>query len=206
MLTTFAPYDGSYEGVEFIRLPPARGAPTALASVGTRVVDWSPAMASDPPLNATDLPLPGEPCTHPGSRLERLSDLVAWLLGKELPVPFSEIRRWFPHDYGAEGDEAGRRMFERDKADLLEMGIPVRHARTPTSEDGYSIDPRHYYRPALELTGEELAVLLAAGRSALDREGTLWRSHMELALRKVWEPARSCRFSGHEMRKALTAA
>src|SRR5204862_353364 len=57
-------------------------------------------------------------------RTERLLNLVALLLGSREPVPFSEIREAFPDDYGGPRDAAERKL-ERDKAELLTIGVPV---------------------------------------------------------------------------------
>ena len=47
------------------------------------------------------------------------------LLRARAPVTFREIREQFP-SYKTANVEAGLRAFERDKADLLELGVPVR--------------------------------------------------------------------------------
>src|SRR5512138_268791 len=57
---------------------------------------------------------------------QRLLDLAALLLKAAEPVSWREIQEQFPDDYGAKG-EAAIRKFERDKADLLELGIPLRY-------------------------------------------------------------------------------
>src|SRR5215471_217915 len=56
-------------------------------------------------------------------RTERLLDLVALLLDAREPITWAELRDAFPDDYGSPSDEAAERKFERDKAELLELGI-----------------------------------------------------------------------------------
>jgi proteasome accessory factor B len=52
-------------------------------------------------------------------------------------------------------------MFERDKADLREMGVPLETGRTSAfdTEDGYRIARADYELPELTLTGEEAAAV-----------------------------------------------
>jgi len=57
-------------------------------------------------------------------RTERLLDLVAVLLGASEPIPFAELRESFPDDYGGPR-EAAERKLERDKAELLQLGVPI---------------------------------------------------------------------------------
>ena len=73
-------------------------------------------------------------------KAERLLDLAAFLLRAAEPVSWREIQEQFPADYGG-SEEAAVRKFERDKAELLELGIPVRWVSQ--DEDlpaGYLID------------------------------------------------------------------
>ncbi|HTN52388.1 MAG TPA: WYL domain-containing protein [Anaeromyxobacter sp.] len=98
---------------------------------------------------------------------QRLLDLAALLLKAAEPVSWREIQEQFPEDYGGSG-EAAIRKFERDKADLLELGIPVRYE--PGDEDlpaGYLIDKDDFYLPDLRLPPEDLALLYLAGSAAL---------------------------------------
>src|SRR6185295_9134288 len=40
-----------------------------------------------------------------------------------------ELKESFPEDYGSGSDEATERKFERDKAELLELGIPLTYVQ-----------------------------------------------------------------------------
>ena len=83
-------------------------------------------------------------------RGKRLLDLVVLLLGARQPVPFREIRDQF-RVYQTAKEDAGLRAFERDKADLIELGVPLRYV-TPEEDDGieeagYIVDLRRYRDP-----------------------------------------------------------
>jgi proteasome accessory factor B len=98
---------------------------------------------------------------------QRLLDLAALLLKAAEPVSWREIQEQFSEDYGGKGDAAIRK-FERDKADLLELGIPVRYeAGDEDLPAGYVIDRDEFYLPDLRLPPEDLALLYLAGSAAL---------------------------------------
>lgn len=119
-------------------------------------------------------------------RTERLLDLVALLLDAREPISWAELREAFPDDYGSSSDEAAERKFERDKAELLELGIPVTYVQGDDERrDGYVVDREAYYLPPVGLTPEELAVLYAAGSSALASGAFPGRRDLAHALRKI---------------------
>jgi len=100
-------------------------------------------------------------------KAQRLLDLAALLLRAAEPVSWRDIQEQFPEDYGG-SEEASIRKFERDKAELLELGIPVRYLSG--DEDlaaGYLIDKDDFYLPDLKLPPEDLALLYLAGSAAL---------------------------------------
>jgi proteasome accessory factor B len=127
-------------------------------------------------------------------RTERLLHLVALLLGASEPVPFSEIREAFPDDYGG-GREAAERKLERDKAELLQIGVPVEFVEAGEDRElgGYRIDRGAFFLRDPKLTPEELAALYAAGSAALaigpdglPRSADFpFAQDLELALRKI---------------------
>jgi proteasome accessory factor B len=98
-------------------------------------------------------------------RAERLVNLVIALLGTRQYVTAARIRATVPGyeaDDGSErADEAFKRMFERDKAELREMGVPLETGRTSAfdTEDGYRIARAEYELPEITLTGEEAAAV-----------------------------------------------
>jgi predicted DNA-binding transcriptional regulator YafY len=96
-------------------------------------------------------------------RLERLINLVIALRETRQPMTAGEIRRRVA-GYGQDEPEAFRRMFERDKADLRALGVPVETAPLDPWEDrvGYRILPQDYDLPPVQLAPEELAALAVA--------------------------------------------
>src|SRR5919112_5256363 len=98
-------------------------------------------------------------------RAEGLVNLVIALLGTRQYLTAARIRATVPGyepDDGTErADEAFKRMFERDKADLREMGVPLETGRTSVfdTEDGYRIARAEYELPEIRLTGEEAAAV-----------------------------------------------
>ncbi len=119
-------------------------------------------------------------------RTERLLDLVALLLDAKEPTSWAQLRESFPADYGQGSDEACERKFERDKAELLELGIPIRYSQGDDDHpDGYVVERDAYYLPEVGLTPEELAVLYAAGSAALASGAFPGRQDLAHALRKI---------------------
>ncbi|ALG86781.1 transcriptional regulator [Gordonia phthalatica] len=59
-------------------------------------------------------------------------------------------------------EESFKRMLERDKADLREMGIPIETGRNPDGSEGYRIDPEQYSLPDITLDRSEAAAVAAA--------------------------------------------
>ncbi|MGY2066352.1 helix-turn-helix transcriptional regulator [Blastococcus sp. SYSU DS0619] len=98
-------------------------------------------------------------------RAERLVNLVIALLSTRQYVTAARIRATVPgyeaDDGSDRADEAFKRMFERDKAELREMGVPLETGRTSVfdTEDGYRIARADYELPEIHLTGEEAAAV-----------------------------------------------
>jgi proteasome accessory factor B len=123
-----------------------------------------------------------------GDRSKRLLDLVMILLRARTPVTYREIRELFPA-YQTLNVEAGLRAFERDKADLLELGVPVRYV-TPDEDDsledgGYVIDLKRFKMPEVHLTRDEISALVLAGSIAHAMPGGTYPKIVDLALRKL---------------------
>ncbi len=119
-------------------------------------------------------------------RTQRLVDLIAYLLAAREPVPFEDIRAAFPDDYDEESQGAAERKFERDKVDLLELGVPLRYvASDEFSEGGYVVDRERFFLPAIAFEPEEIAVLFLAGSAALSQAEFPYRRDLNLALQKI---------------------
>ena len=101
----------------------------------------------------------------PPTKLQRWLDMIAYLVGRRLPVSADELmrsvpayaERWKSDD--ATQHETVRRSFERDKDELRRLGIPIRTVRystvdEPDVQEGYVIDRRDFYLPYLKLVAE----------------------------------------------------
>ncbi len=92
-------------------------------------------------------------------KLERLLNLTAALLSTQLPLTAEQLRKriaGYP-----KGTSAFRRMFERDKAELETMGIPIDKLAVPGTEPpepGYRINPVSY-EGGLRFDHDELEAL-----------------------------------------------
>jgi len=100
---------------------------------------------------------------HP---LERLIDLVALLLEARRPLTFEDIRKVIPA-YQQQDVASAKRMFERDKDILRDVGVPVELASTDAweVEQGYRIPKEQYYLPEVAFTGEEVWALFVAAHT-----------------------------------------
>lgn len=118
-------------------------------------------------------------------RTERLLDLVALLLAAKTPLTLASIREAFPDDYGGSA-EAAERKFERDKVELLELGLPLTwQLGSDDAPAGYVLDRDAYYLPETGLKPDELALLYAAGSAALQSGAFPGRQDLAHALRKI---------------------
>ena len=103
-------------------------------------------------------------------KTERLLNLVICLLATRRFLTVQQIRAAVP-GYEQGGEEAFRRMFERDKEELRELGIPLETGTNSAAHDdepGYRIARRDYELPEISLEPDEAAALGLAGR--------LWQS------------------------------
>ena len=92
--------------------------------------------------------------------IERLINLLAFLVDSGRPVTAREIRRTV-HGYGQASDQAFRRMFERDKDTLRRLGVPLEMRATDVweVEKGYVIPDEAYRTIDPKLTEEERTAL-----------------------------------------------
>jgi proteasome accessory factor B len=131
-------------------------------------------------------------------RAERLVNLVICLLSTRQFLTAERIRDAVPGYEAGDGskstDEAFKRMFERDKAELRDLGIPLETGRNShfDAEDGYRIRRGDYELPTIEFDAAEAAAVGLAAR--------LWQSAT------LGEPARQAliklRAAGTEVRVA----
>ena len=123
-------------------------------------------------------------------RLERLINLMAALLEAERPLDRLELRRRVG-GYGEDVEEGTfRRMFERDKEALRQMGVPLTiqpiDSERPELGEGYRIVKERYELPDPGLDGEELAALrLAVSAVAIGDGGARSEAAVRAALWKL---------------------
>jgi proteasome accessory factor B len=97
-------------------------------------------------------------------KTERLLGLVVCLLSTRRYLTAEQIREAVP-GY-PEQDDLFKRMFERDKEDLRELGVPLETGLNHPFDDdpGYRIRQQAYELPELRLEADEAAVLGLAAR------------------------------------------
>jgi proteasome accessory factor B len=103
-------------------------------------------------------------------RAERLVNLVICLLSTRQFLSAERIRDAVPGYEAPDGsktaDDAFKRMFERDKAELRDLGIPLETGRNSSfdAEDGYRIRRGDYELPPIEFDPAEAAAVGLAAR------------------------------------------
>ncbi|MGI8306856.1 helix-turn-helix transcriptional regulator [Saccharopolyspora hattusasensis] len=99
-------------------------------------------------------------------RAERLVNLVLCLLSTRQYLTAERIRAIVPGYAGAPTGEAFFRTFERDKAELRDLGIPLETGRNSAfdSADGYRIARRDYELGDIDLEPDEAAAVALAVR------------------------------------------
>jgi proteasome accessory factor B len=101
-------------------------------------------------------------------RTERLLNLTICLLAARRFLTKDQIREAVPDYARCATEEAFERMFERDKDELRDLGIPLAIGPQDAffgDEFGYRIDRDAYVLPEVSFSPEELAVLGLAARA-----------------------------------------
>ncbi|MGH3980213.1 MAG: helix-turn-helix transcriptional regulator [Pseudonocardiaceae bacterium] len=99
------------------------------------------------------------------ARAERLVNLVLCLLSTRQYLTAERIRRIVPGYADAPSDEAFFRMFERDKAELRDLGVPLETGSAELEPvEGYRIARRDYELPDITLEPDEAAAVALAAR------------------------------------------
>jgi proteasome accessory factor B len=100
-------------------------------------------------------------------KTERLLNLVICLLATRQFLSKDQIRAAVPQYADCRTDDAFERMFERDKEEVREMGIPLETGSNNAwfeDEVGYRVDRAAYALPEVSFEPDELAVLGLASR------------------------------------------
>lgn len=98
------------------------------------------------------------------SKVERLMNLVIALLSTRQFLTAERIRESVAGYEESASDEAFSRMFERDKNELRDLGIPLEIGPVSrlSSVEGYRINRDAYELPDIDLTSEEAAAVAVA--------------------------------------------
>ena len=98
------------------------------------------------------------------SKVERLMNLVIALLSTHGYLPADRIRASVIGYGECPTDEAFSRMFERDKSELRDLGIPLETGRVSSIDptEGYRIKRDAYALPDIGLTADEAAAVAVA--------------------------------------------
>ena len=117
-------------------------------------------------------------------KVERLINLVIALLSARGYVSAEHIRSSVSGYSDAPSEEAFERMFERDKAELRELGVPIETGKISRMYGGvgYRIRRDAYELPEIVFTPEEAAAVVVAGALWQTKElaGTVDRALVKL--------------------------
>jgi proteasome accessory factor BC len=97
--------------------------------------------------------------SHDTDKLIRQLSLVAFLMAERRPLTARDVKTNV-EGYSEMSDEAFARRFYSDRAELLQLGVPLHSQRDEfTGEELYTLRSEHYFLPPLELNDDELAAL-----------------------------------------------
>jgi proteasome accessory factor B len=102
----------------------------------------------------------------PTSKTERLLQVVLCLSQGRRYVTKDQLREVIPDYAACPTTDAFERMFERDKNELRELGVPLETGAPGIVDDdpGYRIDREAYALPPLHLTRDEMTAVALAAR------------------------------------------
>lgn len=119
-------------------------------------------------------------------REERILNLLAVLLAARSPVPFSTIRGVVSGYDDPASEEALEKRFDRDKADLRKLGVPLSYvAEDDFGRSGYRIEKERFFLDEVRFTVEEGIVLAALTRSVEAGRGDALAENLRSALAKI---------------------
>ena len=120
------------------------------------------------------------------NRTERLLDLITYLLNAREPVSWRKIKNHFSDDYARGIEESNQRKFERDKAELISLGIPIDYQMAMEGQkEGYVIRKEKLFLPEVKFIPQESSLLMLAAGAVLEDEGFPYRDQLESALNKI---------------------
>lgn len=117
-------------------------------------------------------------------KIERLLNLTAVLLDVRRPLTFEDLSDTVYASFKS-NDKTLKRMFERDKDELRDMGIEIETVESELGDEtGYTIAAGKYYMPHLALDPEERVALTMVSRLFLG-SGTPFSVPAQLAALKL---------------------
>ena len=120
------------------------------------------------------------------NRTERLLDLIAYLVNAQEAVSWQEIKNHFPDDYSTGIEESNQRKFERDKAELISLGIPIEYqTRSEKMKGGYVVEKKKLFLPEIEFEPAESSLLMLAYDAVQNSRSFPYRGQLESALHKI---------------------
>ena len=97
--------------------------------------------------------------SHDTDKLIRQLSLVAFLMAERRPLTARDVKQNV-EGYSEMSDEAFARRYYSDRAELLQLGVPLDSQRDEfTGEELYTLRSERYFLPPLELSDDELAAL-----------------------------------------------
>lgn len=101
-------------------------------------------------------------------------------------MSWRKIKNHFPEDYARGVEESNQRKFERDKAELITLGIPIDYQGSSESQkEGYLIQKDKLFLPEIEFTPTESSLLMLAAEAVRETEHFPYREQLEIALNKI---------------------
>ncbi len=120
------------------------------------------------------------------NRTERLLDLITYLLNAKEPVSWRKIKNHFPEDYAKGVEESNQRKFERDKAELISLGIPIDYqGGAEGQKEGYLIRKEKLFLPEIKFSPKEFSLLMLAAGAVMGDATFPYRHQLESALDKI---------------------
>ncbi len=120
------------------------------------------------------------------NRTERLLDLITYLLNAEKPVSWQQIKNHFAEDYARGVEESNQRKFERDKAELISLGIPIDYeSGSETRKEGYIIRKETLFLAEMKFSPEESSLLMLSAGAVLENNSFPYREELQSALNKI---------------------
>jgi proteasome accessory factor BC len=100
--------------------------------------------------------------SHDTDKLIRQLSLVAFLMAERRPLTARDVKSNV-EGYSEMSDEAFARRFYSDRAELIQLGVPLHSQRDEfTGEELYTLRSEQYFLPHLNLEDDELAALQTA--------------------------------------------